>query len=88
MSDFSTIPKGAKSQPKPFKAEIPDSAIEELKTLLKYSKIGPKTYENLQEDGRFGVKHSWLTEAKAKWEQYDWSDIPHLCLLRRCTLTY
>lgn len=72
MSNYTKVPNAAKQQPKPFTAHTPDSDIEDFKALLKASKLAPKTYENLQEDGRFGVSHSWMQKAKAAWEKFDW----------------
>ena len=70
---FSTIPAKALKKPEPFKAEIPEREIEELKQLLKLSKIPKPTYESLQEDGKYGVSHKWMSEAKRVWEdEFDW----------------
>lgn len=47
--------------------------LEDLKQLLKLSKIGPRTYENLKDDGYFGISRDWLITAKQHWSQgYDW----------------
>lgn len=73
MSDFSKLPSNAKVQPKPFKAQIDQDAIQEFKQLLKLSKIGPAVYENQQQDRRFGMTREWLEKAKKHWEtDYDW----------------
>lgn len=73
MSDFSKPPSNASVQPKPFRAEIDASAIQDLKRLLALSKIGPATYENQQSDRRFGMTREWLSKAKQHWEtSYDW----------------
>ncbi|KDQ08979.1 hypothetical protein BOTBODRAFT_37508 [Botryobasidium botryosum FD-172 SS1] len=57
----------------PFKVNIPDSAIDEFKTLLRLSKLAPQTYENSQEDWRYGVTGEWMREAKEKWlNDFDW----------------
>jgi microsomal epoxide hydrolase len=69
---FSSLPSPLKA-PTPFKLSIPDSQLDEFKTLLKVSKIPAPTYESLQSDGRFGVSHEWMTAAKARWESgFDW----------------
>lgn len=72
MAEYTKIPKIAKQQPKPFTAHTPESAIDEFKTLLKLSKLPPKTYENQQSDRRFGVSLDWMQEAKSAWEKFDW----------------
>lgn len=73
MTDFSRIPVRATLQPILFEAHVSDAVLFDFKQLLRLSKIGPQTYENLQEDRRFGVTHEWLTQAKKHWETiYDW----------------
>jgi len=73
MSSYDTIPRRATLQLTKFNAIVTDDELSDFKQLLKLSKIGPKTYENLQEDRRFGVTHAWLSDAKTYWEQkYDW----------------
>ncbi|OAL17346.1 hypothetical protein AYO22_11713 [Fonsecaea multimorphosa] len=56
----------------PLEIHIPDDAIEELKTLIRCSKIAGPTYENSFQGGTFGVSRQWLLEAKRKWEDFDW----------------
>ncbi|PVH89426.1 alpha/beta-hydrolase [Cadophora sp. DSE1049] len=70
---YSTVPASVQKKPTPFKVSIPDDEIDEFKQLLKLSRLPKKTYENQQEDRRFGVSLSWLTEAKSVWlEEFDW----------------
>ncbi|KAF7846051.1 hypothetical protein BT93_L5425, partial [Corymbia citriodora subsp. variegata] len=60
---------------KPFKAEIPEEAISELKQLLKLSKVAPVVYENQQHDRKYGVTRDWLVQAKKHWEtDFDWRE--------------
>jgi len=75
MSSFDTIPRSAKAQPSPYKVSIPDEKVSELKQLLKLSRIGPVTYENLHaepEKGKLGLTREWLTNAKEEWLAFDW----------------
>ena len=70
---FDTLPGGASLKPTPFTAKVSDDDLSSFKQLLKLSRIGPKTYENLQEDRHFGVTHKWLSDTKQHWEaSYDW----------------
>ncbi|TDZ35744.1 putative epoxide hydrolase [Colletotrichum spinosum] len=69
---FGNLPAGAPKTPEEFTFRVPDQDLEEFKTLLKLSKIGPDTYYNNQEDRRFGVTKKWLTDAKEAWLKYDW----------------
>ncbi|KAF2491201.1 epoxide hydrolase [Lophium mytilinum] len=74
MSSFATPPPGASASLKPFTVNIADSRVSELHQLVKLSKIDIPTYENQQTDGRFGISRSWLIDAKAAWEKFDWRE--------------
>ncbi|ODH19659.1 hypothetical protein ACO22_06163 [Paracoccidioides brasiliensis] len=72
-ADYSTAPSSAVKIPEPFRIEIPEQQLGEFKTLLRLSKIPMPTYESTQEDGRFGISHKWMMEAKRFWEEeFDW----------------
>ncbi|KAF2467733.1 epoxide hydrolase-like protein [Lindgomyces ingoldianus] len=61
------------SSAKPFTLSIPDQELSEWRQLLHLSKLGPKTFENLQSERYFGVTYKWLSEAKDHWlKKYDW----------------
>ncbi|KAM0080685.1 hypothetical protein ACKRZS_007154 [Fusarium odoratissimum] len=71
MSRFDTIPSQALRQPTPFTLHIRQSEIEEFKTLLSLSKVGPQTWENSQKD--LGLSREWLLEAKDIWlNEFQW----------------
>ncbi len=74
MSDYGILPKSATLQPSKFNISIPENDLADFKQLLKLSKIGPKTFENIQEDpNQFGVSHKWMSETKQYWEsKFDW----------------
>ena len=56
-----------------FKVSVPKQDIEEFKTLLKLSKIGPETFTNTSSDANYGVSHLWVVKAKDRWlNGYDW----------------
>ncbi|KAF2737153.1 epoxide hydrolase-like protein [Polyplosphaeria fusca] len=58
---------------KPFTLNISENDFSEFKQLLKLSKIGPVTWEGVQDDRRFGLTHKWITETKDYWlNKYDW----------------
>jgi microsomal epoxide hydrolase len=71
-SSFANLPKNARSAPTPFKVSISEEQLQEFQQLLHLSKIGPKTFESEQADGRFGITRDWLLNAKATWEKWDW----------------
>ena len=73
MKEYAEIPSAATLRPVPFEVKIDDDKLHELKLLIKHSKVAPDTYENTQEDGRFGVSNKWITDAKDHWENsFDW----------------
>lgn len=69
---FASIPSAAPSKPMPFEVHVPQVELDELRTLLGLSRLGPETFENQQQDGRFGITRDWLANAKAEWEDFDW----------------
>lgn len=71
--EYSRIPQGAIIQPTPFQVCIPEAQLTEFHQLVSLSKLGPETYENLQEDGRLGISYRWLSNAVRTWQtEYDW----------------
>lgn len=70
---FSTVPLPLKT-PTPFIVSIPENQLADLKTLSRLTKLPTPTYESLQTDGRFGVSHAWLADAKKRLEsgEFDW----------------
>jgi hypothetical protein len=72
VSNFGQRPASCPSTLTPFRISIPEAQVEELTTLLKLSKLGPRTYENQLTDGRYGLSRDWLANAKAEWEKWDW----------------
>lgn len=73
MSSYAQLPSGATLKPEKFTAHVSDEQLNDFKQLLKLSKIGPETYENLKEDRYFGVSRKWLADSKKYWETgYDW----------------
>ncbi|KAK5703892.1 hypothetical protein LTR97_002905 [Elasticomyces elasticus] len=74
---FDTIPSKASLKLQPFTAYVSEEELESFQTLLKHSRIGPKTYENLTADVKdfthFGISRQWLEDAKKQWKaKYDW----------------
>lgn len=74
---FTSLPSAASLKPKPFKAHVSDEDLQAFKDSLKYSRIGPKTFENQTTDVKdyrsWGISRDWLSETKQHWEtKYDW----------------
>lgn len=73
MADFALVPQQSSLRVDKFHAAVPDSDISDFKQLLRLSRLAPQTYENLQDDRRFGVTRKWLSDAKQHWEYvHDW----------------
>ena len=73
MSSYDRLPQGLSVALESFTVDIPDAELSDFNELLRLSKLGPKTYENLQIDGRFGVTYEWMSKAKSHWEtRFDW----------------
>ena len=75
MAGFENVPKSAKTQPSRYKVFLPEERVVELRQLLKFSRIGPPTYENLHAEpskGKFGLTRDWLVNAKNEWEKFSW----------------
>lgn len=70
---FDKVPAGASQKPTPFELHIDEQKLQDFKTLLKLSPVAKKTYENLREDGEFGVSQKWMSESKEHWQNsFDW----------------
>lgn len=74
---FESIPSNASLKCEPFKAHISDQEIQDLRDSLKYSRIGPKTYENTISDVKdfnsYGISRDWLVSSVETWRnKYDW----------------
>lgn len=74
MAAYKTIiPAFTKSKPAPFTISISEDKLQQLTQLLKVSPVGPDTYENRQDDRKFGITREWLSAAKTQWEhEFDW----------------
>jgi microsomal epoxide hydrolase len=66
------LPSHADGVISPFTIEMSQEVLDELKTLVKYSKIAVPTFENSQKDGKFGLDREWMLNIKEKWINFDW----------------
>lgn len=69
---FSTLPAGSSDTITPFQIQTPPEVLEELKLLVKYSRIAVPTYENTQKDGKYGIDREWMVNIQKKWLEFDW----------------
>ncbi|KAI8274966.1 putative epoxide hydrolase [Colletotrichum sp. SAR11_57] len=59
-----------------FRLSTPPEALQELRDLVRLSKLGPRTYENSYAGGKYGVEYEWMAEAKERWaEGFDWTAV-------------
>lgn len=72
-SSFSGLPFTAKTTPTLLKVSFSDNELDDLKTLVRLSRTAPRTYENSQQDHRYGITSDWLNSLKEQWtKDFDW----------------
>lgn len=70
---FGVVPSNAQSTPEPLVIAFLQTELDDLHTLLAASRIGPETFESLQQDRKYGVSTQWLQAAKITWlEDFNW----------------
>ncbi|WVQ94796.1 hypothetical protein IAU59_001879 [Kwoniella sp. CBS 9459] len=71
---YNSLPFEPTLKIEPFTLNVPDKDIDELKTLLKLSRLPKETYENIDAEKKgFGVSRKWLDETRKYWlDGYDW----------------
>ena len=74
---FHTLPNEPTIPLKPFKADIPQSVLDDLKRRIEDTPEIRDTYENLnraeKEGEDLGVKKDWLNKAIKEWTgEFDW----------------
>lgn len=90
MADYKSLPKNASLKATSYRLHIDDQKIEDMKTLIRLSPLGPETYENQQDspDRRFGINVNWMKNAKDSWQNhYDWFVVYALLPDRKWTLS-
>ncbi|KAF4467485.1 epoxide hydrolase [Fusarium albosuccineum] len=52
-----------------------ESEIQNLKSLIQASQIGPPNFENTREDGTYGLSLTWMLNARDRWlNNFSWPD--------------
>lgn len=77
MAQYSSLPKGAKLNVKPFKAHVDDQKLQDFKRLLELSPIAPENFENSAPavERRYGMPRGWLVTAKDYWlNEFSWRE--------------
>ncbi|KAI8719896.1 EHN domain-containing protein [Fusarium sp. LHS14.1] len=77
MADDSPTPRPyqlpASANVRLFTVSVPQSRIDNLKTLLSISPVAPPNFENSRSDGSYGVTRDWMGAALEYWKKtYDW----------------
>ena len=71
-SEYSTPPTTA-SGIEPYTIKIPASTVQNLQKLVELAPIAQPTWENQQEDRKWGLNRNWIVEAKKHWtEKFKW----------------
>jgi microsomal epoxide hydrolase len=67
-----SLPINATLRVSPFKVAIAETCLEELRAILKLTKLPPPTYEGIHSN--MGVTRQWIADTKERWEnEFDWS---------------
>ena len=70
---FSALPPRARVTPGDFVVAFQQAELDDLRSLVAASRVGPETFEGLQQDRKYGVTTQWLRDAKTSWlEDFDW----------------
>jgi microsomal epoxide hydrolase len=70
---YSTLPNKPTIQVDPFKVNIPQEDLDDLKVILKHTRIPKETFENSQSHPEdYGVTREWFIQAREKWLDFDW----------------
>jgi hypothetical protein len=78
MSDpYSRLPSKPSIQVNPFTTSIPQEDLDDLKVILKHTRIPKETFENSKphpED--YGVTREWFIKSREAWLDFDWYRLP------------
>lgn len=70
---FGTLPPNVQITPKDFAVAFPRTELDDLRSLIAASRVGPETFEGLQQDRKYGITTQWLRDAKTSWvEDFNW----------------
>jgi len=70
---YGTLPPNARITPEDFTVAFPRTEVDDLRSLIAASRVGPETFEGLQQDRKYGITTQWLHDAKTSWlEEFNW----------------
>jgi hypothetical protein len=73
MSSFATLPHAPTIPIRSFRADIAQSAIDDLSRRLHDTSLPRKTFENSHTKEELGVTWDWMKDAVDQWKTFDWS---------------
>lgn len=72
-SPYAALPNEPRIKVEPYTLAIPDQDIDDLKTILKHTRIPKETFENKRtHPENLGITRGWFIEARDAWLQFDW----------------
>lgn len=73
MSAYSTLPFTPSVPVEPYKVDIPQSDVDDLKALLKLTRVPKETFENSRKhEEDYGITREWFQTARQAWMEFDW----------------
>lgn len=70
---FGVLPSNVRVTPQDFVVNFPQTELDDLRSLIAASRVGPDTFEGFQQDRKYGVSAQWLRDAKTSWlEDFNW----------------
>lgn len=71
---YASPPRGATlTKVTPFTLTVTEEAVQELRAAIAHSRLPPVTYEEMQQDRKYGVTREWLEQAGVFWRnKFDW----------------
>jgi microsomal epoxide hydrolase len=70
---FGTLPPNARITTEDFVVAFPQTELDDLRSLIAASRVGPDTFEGFQQDRKYGISAQWLRDAKTSWlEDFNW----------------
>jgi len=73
QAGFGDLPPDAQGSFRSFNVDVSSTDLEDLKTLLRLSKLPPPIYENSLPNRRLGVQLEWMKHAVDFWSNnFDW----------------
>jgi microsomal epoxide hydrolase len=70
---FGAFPPNARITPEDFTVAFPKTELDDLRSLIAASRVGPDTFEGLQQGRKYGITAQWLRDVKTSWlEEFNW----------------